>query len=78
MPTLRIEDGTYPNGKQYRTLYSGKLRVGIYDIVDKGFLPQGCRKVLGVERDAQFKVIQRYVAEHIGLAARAAELYEQI
>jgi len=75
---FRVEEHEYPAGGLYRQVFSGKLLVGHYDVRSEGFLPSGTRKVLGDERDAQFRVIQRYISKQIGLAAQAARLYDQI
>jgi hypothetical protein len=77
MAVLRIESRTYPAGGEFRTVYCDKTRLGNYDVVEGGFLPQGCRKVIAKESAAQVKVINRYVTARLGEAAKASSLFEQ-
>ena len=55
-PELKIEERSYPNGQAYRTVTWGGEVAGTYAIVEGGFLPFGCRKVLADEKEAQWKV----------------------
>ena len=74
---MQIESLIYPNGQPYKMIKCKGEVVGCYDVLPHGYLPQNCRKVLADERAAQLKVIQRYINEHLKLAAQAAELYKE-
>lgn len=60
---LDVREETYPSGAKYR---------------NGGFIPWGCRKALKSERDAQLKVIQRYVAARLGEARKASALFDEL
>lgn len=77
MKKLEIIQEVYPSGAPYTRMKLGYALIGIYSQVDGGFLVNGCRKPVATEREAQSKAIQRYVKEHIKLAAEAARLLEQ-
>lgn len=77
---MEIKEQEYPNkdfGK-YKEIWMGKILIGTYDIKKNGkFIPSGCRKELD-EREAQWKVVNRYIFEHIKLAAEAGKLLDEI
>lgn len=74
---LDVREEIYPSGANFYRIFAGDTHIGSYDKRDGGYLPFGCRKPLKNERDAQLKVIQRYVAARLAEAARAAELYKE-
>jgi hypothetical protein len=74
---LQIEQGTYPSGKPYTLLKLGYHTIGSYSHEGNGFLVSGCRKPVATEREAQVKVIRRYINDHLKRARDAAELLEQ-
>lgn len=74
---LDVREATYPNGNKYYRIYAKGNLIGSYDRKMGGFVPWGCRKVHSKERDAQLKVIQRYVAARLKEARTAAALYSE-
>jgi hypothetical protein len=74
---LDVREQEYPSGAKYYEIYAGDTRIGSYQREGDSFLPWGCRKPLAKEKDAQLKVIQRYVAARLKEAAKAAELYKE-
>lgn len=77
MTAMEIREMKYPNGHECSQVYAGKVLLGSYTKEDGGFLPWGCRKPLKEERDAQIKVIQRYISARLKEAANAAALYKE-
>lgn len=75
---LHIEDGTYPNGDKFRSVYYGHTRIGIYSVTNEGYLPAGARKVLQTEREAQIKVLKSRLAEYRAGEALMLELLEEL
>lgn len=75
---VRVEEGTYPNGAKYRTVWSDNVRLGSYEVLpDGGYRAPGCRKLLLTQVEAQKKTIERFMAQHQRLAGVAMKALQE-